>query len=65
MSDDEIKSTCKLLFEKGIKAEPSGCAGLAALLHKKVPNIPTDTQVKIAVIISGGNVSAEEMFRLF
>ncbi len=71
ISDDEIVQTCRILFEKGLKVEPSGCAAMAALLFNKVPNVDTrcsgDMQrtKKIVVVVSGGNISAEELFHLF
>lgn len=67
MSDEEIKQTCKRLFEIGIKAELSGCAGLAALLFGKILNIKNRKQhekLNIIVVISGGNVSAEELVEI-
>ena len=66
VSDDEIKQTCKKLFDIGIKAELSGCAALAALLYGKVPELKEANGKKLSVvtIVSGGNVSAEELVRL-
>ena len=60
MSDDEIKETCKKLFEIGIKAELSGCAAFAALLFNKL-NIKNEDQLTIVTLISGGNISANEI----
>ncbi len=71
ISDDEIIQTCKILFEKGLKVEPSGCAGMAALLFNKVPGVDIgrpgglEKEKKIVVLVSGGNVSAEELSYLF
>lgn len=69
VTDEEIKKTCKILFENGLKVEPSGCAALAALLFNKIPNFDelakNKERIKIVVIVSGGNVSVEELAQLF
>ena len=66
VSDEEIIEACRILFEKGIKVEPSGCAGMAALLFNKIPNVDIEnaSNFKIVVILSGGNVSAIELANL-
>ncbi|KAH9510116.1 hypothetical protein Btru_043507 [Bulinus truncatus] len=61
VSDEEILQTMKLLFHRGIIAEPAGCAALAAVLTGKVPNIQGK---KVVVYISGGNVSCTELQKL-
>jgi threonine dehydratase len=61
VSDFEIKQTCKKLFEMGIKAELSGCAAMAALLFNKLPKFYDSNKLNVLVIISGGNISAEEI----
>jgi threonine dehydratase len=62
VTDSEIKTTCKLLFEKGLKVELSGCAALAALLHNKIPDLKNQKRpLKIVVILSGGNITASEL----
>ncbi|XP_059175865.1 L-threonine dehydratase catabolic TdcB-like isoform X2 [Physella acuta] len=58
VSDAEILRTMRLLFQRGIKAEPSGCAALAAVLSGKVPDIEGK---KVVVYISGGNVTCSEL----
>jgi threonine dehydratase len=65
VSDEEIKETCKNLFEIGIKAELSGCAALAGL--KKCPELlyTQNRALKVVVLVSGGNVTAQEMAQLF
>ena len=70
VSNEEIVETCKMLFERGLKVEPSGCAALAALIFNKIPNLEELSRNKarklnIVVIISGGNISAEELAKLF
>ena len=61
VSDFEIKQTCKKLFEMGIKDELSGCAAMAALLFNKLPKSYDSNKLNVLVIISGGNISAEEI----
>ena len=58
VSEEEILSAIKVLFDRGIKAEPSGCAAFAALLSGKVPDIEGK---KVVVYITGGNVSTAEL----
>ena len=52
--------------------EPSGCAGIAALLHNKIPNVdikqninPSGSRIKVVTLLSGGNVSPDELSNLF
>ena len=45
----------------GIKAELSGCAAMAALLFNKLPKFYDSNKLNVLVIISGGNISAEEI----
>jgi len=53
VSDDELRAAMRFAFERlKIVIEPSGAAGLAALLHAKVPVRGR----RVGVIISGGNV---------
>ena len=65
VSDDEIKEACKRLFDVGIKAELSGCAALAALLFDKVPEIKEGKNLNVVAIVSGGNVTADELAKLY
>jgi threonine dehydratase len=68
VDDHEIISACKRIFDVGLKVEPSGCAGLAALLANKIPNLDiteTDKKVKIVILLSGGNVTVEELNNIF
>lgn len=58
MSDQEILQAMKKMFDRGIKAEPSGSAALAAVLAGKVPDIQGK---KVVVYITGSNVTCEEM----
>ena len=53
VSDDELRAAMRFAFERlKIVIEPSGAAGLAAILHEKVPV----RGKRAGAIISGGNV---------
>ena len=53
VTDDELRTAMHFAFERlKLVIEPSGAAGLAALLAKK---LPTDAR-RVGVVISGGNV---------
>jgi threonine dehydratase len=60
VSDDSIGRAVGFLFrEMGLKVEPSGAVGVAALLDGKLsPKGP------VAVILSGGNVDPDLFARL-
>ncbi|XP_025108678.1 uncharacterized protein LOC112572905 isoform X2 [Pomacea canaliculata] len=58
VSDKEIIDCMKILLDRGIKAEPSGCAALAAILNHRVPDVEGKD---VLVLISGGNISVEEL----
>jgi threonine dehydratase len=64
VSDEEIKSAFKLLCEKGLKVELSASAVLAALLFNKVPNLNTNNKLKVLLLITGSNISGEEMAKI-
>lgn len=70
VSDQQIVDTCRLLFEKGLKVEPSGCAAVAALVHGKVPELARlaeskhDRKLRIVAVVSGGNISVDELANL-
>ncbi|MDQ7043129.1 MAG: pyridoxal-phosphate dependent enzyme, partial [Sulfurimonas sp.] len=54
VDDEEIASAILFLLEKQkLVVEGAGAVGVAALLHKKLPNIKNK---KIAVVLSGGNM---------
>jgi threonine dehydratase len=56
-SDDELRDAMRFAFERmKLVIEPSGAAGLAALLHGRVPGVATK---RVGVIITGGNIDAE------
>lgn len=55
VSDDEIRDTMRLVFERlKIVVEPSGACALAAVLTRRIDPLPP----RIGVIISGGNIDA-------
>jgi threo-3-hydroxy-L-aspartate ammonia-lyase len=57
VSDDQIVEAMRFLFERmKMVAEPSGAAGVAALLARRVPEGVKGRRV--GVVISGGNVGA-------
>jgi threonine dehydratase len=64
VSDEEIKSAFKLLCEKGLKVELSASAVLAALIFNKVPNLNTNNKLKVLLLITGSNISGEEMAKI-
>lgn len=61
MSDEEIVAAMWKLYNIGLKVEPSGSAALAAVLFDKVPDV---CGKNVVVIISGGNVTPEELIQL-
>lgn len=58
VTDDEIMEAMMVLYERGLKVEASGAAAFAALYKGKVPNVQG---CKVVVVITGGNVSVEEL----
>ena len=61
VSDDEILDALRAtLHAAKLLAEPSGAAGVAALLAGSVPVGPDDT---VVVVLSGGNVDPETVLR--
>ena len=61
VTDDELVEAMKFLFERmKLVVEPSGAAGIAALVHGKIPV----TGKRVGVIISGGNVDRSRFAEL-
>lgn len=55
VSDDELRVAMRLAFERlKIVIEPSGAAGLAAVISHKIP----PSHKRIGVVVTGGNVDA-------
>jgi len=62
VSDDEIRSAMRFLFERlKTVAEPSGACALAALLAGHVPGL---RGARVGVTLSGGNVDADRFGRV-
>ena len=62
VEDSEIVSAMKVLLERTkLLAEPSGAAGLAALLQGK---IEVDKERPVVIVISGGNADLDQLARL-
>ncbi len=56
VTDDELRDAMRFAFERmKIVLEPSGAAGLAVVLGRKLPQ----PYARIGVVITGGNVDAE------
>jgi threonine dehydratase len=54
VSDREIVEAMRVVFEEmKIVVEPSGAVGLAALLARRLPRVPS-----VGIILSGGNIGA-------
>jgi len=61
VSDEEIIATLKfILFRMKILVEPSGVAGAAAILFKKIP----ENVKRVGVVLSGGNIDPEMLAKL-
>lgn len=58
VSDQEIKETVRILYDNGLVVEASGAAGLTALRCGKIKDVEGK---RIVVIISGSNVTPQEM----
>jgi threonine dehydratase len=57
VAEDEIADGFRFLYERAkLAAEPGGAAGVAALLAGRIPAVEDAT---VAVVVSGGNVSAQ------
>ena len=55
VTDEELVDAMAFLFERTkVVAEPSGAAGVAALLAGRVPDVEGR---RVGVVVSGGNVS--------
>lgn len=61
VSDSQIIDTMWKLYNAGLLVEPSGAAALAALLYGKIPDVAGKT---VVVVISGSNVTPEELVKL-
>lgn len=69
VGDDALVEAMRFAFERlKIVVEPSGAAGLGALLQRRVPGIAnggvSGTARRVGVIVTGGNVDAERFAEL-
>lgn len=56
VTDDELRDAMRFAFERmKMVVEPSGAAGLAVVLGRKLPQ----SHARVGVVITGGNVDAE------
>jgi len=63
VSEEEIKIATRAAFNNGLVVEPSGAAALAAFMNDKFKK---DEQEKnFVIVLTGGNVSPEELHDLF
>ena len=54
VTDDELRDAMRFAFERmKLVIEPSGAAALAALLHRRIPEIAGK---RVGIIVSGGNI---------
>ncbi|ESO85316.1 hypothetical protein LOTGIDRAFT_130508 [Lottia gigantea] len=58
---EKILNATKKLFDVGLIVEPSGSAAMAALLSNKIPDVKFK---KVVVIVSGGNITPDELKEL-
>eukprot|EP01121_Diplochlamys_sp_Union-15-3_P016665 TRINITY_DN571_c0_g1_i1.p1 TRINITY_DN571_c0_g1~~TRINITY_DN571_c0_g1_i1.p1 ORF type:complete len:328 (-),score=55.52 TRINITY_DN571_c0_g1_i1:6-989(-) len=62
VNDDEIKQAVKVLYnDYKLVVEPSGAAGLAALMCNKISDVAGKN---VVVVISGGNVSINDLNKI-
>ncbi|XP_041377976.1 L-threonine dehydratase catabolic TdcB-like [Gigantopelta aegis] len=61
VTDEEIVKTVDALYRRGLVVEPSGAAAMAAMIYGKIPDVQNK---KVVVLISGGNITPEEMNQL-
>jgi threonine dehydratase len=54
VTDDQLRDAMRFAFERmKLVVEPSGAAGLAALLHRRIPGL---SGKHVGVVVTGGNV---------
>ena len=61
VSDDEIIDAVSFLYQAGLVVEPSGAAAFAALRSSKIPDVKGR---RVVVVITGGNVTPQELIQL-
>ncbi|XP_062852537.1 L-threonine ammonia-lyase [Trichomycterus rosablanca] len=58
VTDEEIKAAVSTLYRAGLVVEPSGSAAFAALVNNRIPDVAGKN---VVVILSGGNISKDEL----
>nr|XP_054762059.1 L-threonine dehydratase catabolic TdcB-like [Lytechinus pictus] len=58
LSEEEIITAVNHLYQAGLVVEPAGAAAFGAVLFGKVPDV---VDKKVVVVITGGNVSPQEL----
>jgi threonine dehydratase len=62
VSDDELRDAVRFAFERmKLVVEPSGAAGIAALLQRRIPELAGKS---VGVVVSGGNVDVAKFAAL-
>ena len=58
VTDEEIIDATSFLYKAGLVVEPSGAAAFAALRSGKIPDVKGR---RVVAVITGGNVTPEEL----
>lgn len=58
MTDDEIRQAVRALYNQGLVVEPSGSAGIAALINGYVPDIDSKN---VVVVLTGRNIAGKQL----
>ena len=61
VTDEEIIDATSFLYKAGLVVEPSGAAAFAALRCAKIPDVKGR---RVVVVITGGNVTPQELTSL-
>ena len=59
MTDLEILEATAAAYDNGLVVEPSGAAALAAVMKQKIKKCGDEE--KLVIVLTGGNVSAEDL----
>ena len=62
VSDDELKSAVRALYDRGLVVEPAGSAAFAAIMFNKVPDLENK---RVVVILTGRNVGVDELKSIY
>ncbi|KAL3852758.1 hypothetical protein ACJMK2_016375 [Sinanodonta woodiana] len=61
VSDEEMVDCVRTLYYAGLVVEPAGSAAMTAVFMNRIPDI---SEKKVVVVISGGNISPQELAQL-